>query len=207
MDCKLNKRILSFVLASLIAVLVTPVFAHDADADDPHAHHHMVQKMMQSNVEYTAPKVSLVRDDGKFVSLSDELNDGRPVIMNFIYTTCTAVCPISSKTFEQFQDKLGDERTKVHMVSVSIDPEQDTVARLSEYAHKYHAGAQWQHYTGTTEASLATQRAFDVYRGDKMNHAPVTLLRAAPGKPWLRIEGFTSADDLLHEYHKLVAVN
>jgi protein SCO1/2 len=39
-----------------------------------------------------------------------------------------------------------------------------------------------------------------------MNHSPVTLLRAAPGKSWLRIEGFASAEDLLREYRALSAV-
>jgi protein SCO1 len=32
----------------------------------------------------------------------------------------------------------------------------------------------------------------------------VTLLRAAPGKPWLRIEGFVTPDELLKKYHQLL---
>ena len=90
-------------------------------------------------------------------------------------------------------------------MSISIDPEQDTPARLSEYARKFHAGPEWQYYTGSLAASVATQRAFDVYRGNKMSHSPVTLLRSAPGKPWLRIEGFITPDELLDDYQKLLA--
>jgi protein SCO1/2 len=173
---------------------------------DPHAHHHhMTQKVSRMTAEYSVPQIMLVRDDNRIVSLLDEINDGRPVILNFIYTACTAVCPITSRTYEQLQDKLGAEREKVHMISITIDPEQDTPARLTEYARKFSAGSQWRFYTGTTEASLAAQRAFDVYHGDKMNHSPVTLLRAASGKSWLRLDGFVSADDLLLEYRKLVA--
>ena len=44
---------------------------------------------------------------------------------------------------------------------------------------RFHAGPEWQHYTGTVEASLAAQRGFNVWRGDKMSHMPVMLLRAA----------------------------
>jgi protein SCO1/2 len=182
---------------------------HDMDMSggaDPHAHHHhLMQKMSVTTADYSVPPIRLVREDNQAVSLTDEMNDGRPVIMNFIYTTCTAVCPITSRTFAQLQDMLANENDKVHMISITIDPEQDTPARLNEYAHRFGAGAQWRFYTGSSEASLAAQRAFDVYRGDKMNHTPVTLLRAAPGKSWLRIEGFASADDLLREYRKLVA--
>lgn len=176
------------------------------EAHDPHAHHHhmMKEETMRSMKDYVLPQIRLVRDDGQNVSLTEELNDGRPVILNFVFTTCTAVCPVTSRTFSLLQDELGSERDKVHMVSISIDPEQDTPAVLRKYAGKYGAGPEWHFYTGTTEASVAAQRAFDVFLGDKMNHAPVTLLRAAPGKPWLRIDGFATADELLHDYRNLL---
>jgi protein SCO1 len=126
------------------------------------------------------------------------------VVLNFIFTTCSSICPLMSQTFAQFDHKLGSERSHVHLMSISVDPEEDTPARLREYAQKFHAGPEWQHYTGTVEASLATQRAFNVWRGDKMSHSPITFLRAAPGAPWLRIEGFVTPDQLLQQYHHLL---
>ena len=159
----------------------------------------------RSSVTYETPDVSLVRADGKRVSLPRELDDGRPVLLNFIFTTCSSICPLTSRTLEEFQQKLGREAAKVHMVSISIDPEQDTPARLTEYARKFHAGPEWQYYTGTVAASVAAQKAFDVYRGEKMSHTPVTLLRSTPGKPWLRIEGFITPDELVDDYQKLLA--
>lgn len=155
--------------------------------------------------EYAIPAVRLVREDGKPVSLPDEMNDGRPVVLNFIFTTCTSICPLMSATFEQFDRRLGPDAARVHLMSISIDPEHDTPARLLEYARKFHAGPEWQHYTGTLDASVTAQRAFDVYRGGKMSHSLVTLMRAAPGKPWLRIEGWATPDDLLHDYRELLA--
>jgi protein SCO1 len=158
-----------------------------------------------STVSYQAPAVSLVRQDGKSVSLQRELDDGRPVLLTFIFTTCSSTCPLTSRTLEEFQLKLGAEADRVHLMSISIDPEQDTPERLAQYARKFHAGPAWQHYTGTLAASIAAQRAFDVYRGEKMSHTPVTLMRAAPGKPWLRIEGFVTPDELVHDYRSLLA--
>jgi len=197
------------VALTAAAVVAQPAFAASgtaANAPDPHAHHHhMMSDIMRSTVDYTPPAVSLVRADGKAVSLINELNDGRPVILTFIYTTCTSICPMISQTLSQLQSDLGSDRDKVHMMSISIDPEQDTPARLTAYARKYGAGPEWQHYTGTVAASIETQRAFDVYRGDKMNHNPVMFLRAAPGRPWLRIDGFATVAELLGAYHELVA--
>jgi len=157
-------------------------------------------------MHYDVPAVQLVRDDGKVVALPEEMNDGRPVVLNFIFTSCGSVCPLMSQVFSQFQQGLGTaDRDKVHLMSISIDPEEDTPARLRDYAKKFHAGPEWQHYTGTVEASVAAQRAFAISRGDKMTHAPVTLLRAAPGEPWLRIDGLVTPEDLLAAYRHLIA--
>lgn len=177
----------------------------DGAADQGAAGMEAVESVSISTSNYTIPQVQLVRETGKSVSLPQELDDGRPVVMNFIFTTCATTCPLSSQTFSAFQHKLGPERSHVHMVSISIDPEQDTPARLRVYAKKFHAGPQWQHYTGTLQASQAAQQAFGAYRGDKMSHTPLTLLRAAPGKPWTRIEGFVTPDELLHHYRDMLA--
>ena len=195
---RLLPRALTSALATAAMVLSTvPVRAHDADA---HAHHRQATpETTRSIVEYTIPDVKLVRADGRTVELSRELDDGRPVVLDFIYTTCTSICPLTSQTFADLQRKLGAQRDAVHLVSISIDPEQDTPARLHDYAEKFGAGPAWQHYTGTLAASIATQRAFNVYRGGKMNHAPVTLVRIAPGNRWIRIDGFATAEQLLGE--------
>jgi protein SCO1/2 len=155
--------------------------------------------------QYSIPSVTLVREDGKSVNLAAELDDGRPVVVNFIYTSCATICPMSSQVFAQFQGQLGSGRQAVHLVSISIDPEQDTPVRLRAYAAQFHAAKGWDHYSGTLAASIAVQRAFDAYRGDKMSHIPLTLMRAAPGKPWVRFDGFARADDLMAERKRWAA--
>ncbi|KML46754.1 hypothetical protein VL15_34505 [Burkholderia cepacia] len=177
------------------------------EAAGMHMHHVVMPGTMHTTAQYTLPSVDLVRDDGKTVSLVKEVDDGRPVILTFIYTTCTTICPMISQTLERLQGELGSDRDKVHIVSISIDPEQDTPERLKAYAAHFEAGPEWQHYTGTVEASIAAQRAFNVFRGDKMAHTPVTFMRAAPGQPWLRIDGFATPTELLAAYRDVVASN
>ena len=166
--------------------------------------HELEERTVSSTVQYTVPAVQMTRDDGKIVSLPDEIDDGRPVVLNFVFTSCGSICPVMSAVLSQFDHELGADRAHVHLVSISIDPEEDTPARLRDYAKKFHAGPEWQHYTGTVAASLAAQRAFKVWRGDKMSHGPTTFVRAAPGAPWLRIDGFVTPDELLQQYHRLV---
>jgi protein SCO1/2 len=205
----MNGRVETFAntRAIFMSVLAASLVLRAAAAEvlDPHAAHHQEQDalpaVIRSVVNYPVPAIRLMRDDGKNVTLIDELNDGRPVVLNFIYTTCTGICPLASHIFSQLQHQLGAERNHVHLVSISVDPEEDTPTRLRAYAQQYSAGPGWQHYTGTVAASTAAQRAFDVYKGDKMGHTPVTLVRTAPDGPWVRFDGFATADTLLKELH------
>ena len=169
-------------------------------------HDHMKSNSVKvSSADYVLPDIWLVRDDDRRIKLPAELNDGRPVVLNFVYTTCPGICPMMSQVFSQFQERLGAQRSKVHMVSISIDPEQDTPARLRDYAKRFAAGSQWQHYTGSVAASIAAQKAFNAYSGDKMAHDPLTLMRSGPGALWVRLDGFATADDLFIQYTGLTA--
>jgi protein SCO1/2 len=196
------------VALAIAAIIGAPAIAGSTAVPDEHAHHHAesIAYAARSVVSYQIPDVQLVRDDGKLVGLRSELDDGRPVILAFIYTSCTTVCPLTSHTLSELQSKLGSARNRVHLVSISIDPEQDTPARLRQYAKTFNAGPDWQHYTGTLAASEAAQRAFDVYRGAKMDHSPATLIRPAPGAPWVRIDGFATADQLYAELPDLAGL-
>lgn len=178
-----------------------------AVAHPNHAHHAMSSEQdgyVRTTANYAIPDVKLRNADGAVVALRSSLAD-KPVILNFIFTTCDTICPVTSMTFSQVQAALGAERNTVHMVSISIDPEQDTAPVLKAYAARFGAGPQWQMLTGSVDDSIAVQRAFDAYRGDKMNHQPVTFLRARAGQPWVRMAGFVSADDILREYRQLRA--
>jgi len=187
----------------------TRVAAQSAPMED-HTHHHdhaamMAAELKRSETNYRIPTLTLVRQDGKAVRFPAEVDDGRAVMLQFIYTSCTAICPVTTRTFAQVQEALGKDSSKLHMLSISIDPEYDTAPRLDSYAKKLGAGPQWQFYTGTLQDSVTLQKSFDAFRGDKMNHVPVTYLRLSPGKPWVRLDGLASADETVKQYRALLA--
>jgi protein SCO1 len=163
------------------------------------------QSVRRTQAFYAVPNVRLLRDDGNIVAMPEEIDPRRPVFINFVFTTCASVCPMMSQTFAGLQDALGTDRNKVQMISISIDPENDTPAKLAEYALNFKAGKQWRFYTGPVAAIQSFQKAFGIARLDKMNHAPAIFYHpgaASPSKkmPWVRLEGFTAPDDLLREY-------
>lgn len=200
-------RLKPIIVAIVVGTLSLAAWAGD-DADDMHAHHHhhadaAGSALKISKVEVDLKSLKLVGAGGKTVSLDAALADPRPVLLNFIFTTCTAICPVMSHTFAEVQEALGTKRGKLHMVSISIDPEHDTPARLTQYASSFQAGPQWQFFSGTAAASIAAQKAFDVFRGDKMNHEPTTFVRQAPGQPWVRLDGLATPEDLLRQFPAL----
>jgi protein SCO1/2 len=151
------------------------------------------------SVAVRLPSVRLRSHNGPPVEFATSLDEQRPVLLNFIFTSCTTVCPPMSQIFAALQERLGPRRDQVQMVSVSIDPEHDSPARLRDYAVRFSAGPQWRFHTGSTDAVDAVQRAFNVYRPDKMGHTPVTFIRprgSAPGQ-WRRLDGYATPDELL----------
>lgn len=159
----------------------------------------------RSEQRYAVPDVTLVDEAGRPVRLRELLAGDEPVMVNFIFTTCQVICPVMSRIFAGVQRELGPEAARVRLVSISIDPEQDTPERLRAYAARFGAGPGWTFLTGRIQDVVAVERAFDAYLGDKMNHRPVTLLRQGHDRPWVRLDGFASPADLAREYRQQVA--
>ena len=154
-------------------------------------------------VAYDLPQVELIDMHGRRVRLESVLGGPGPVMLQFIFTTCPGVCPVLSAIFSATQQALGDDLQDVRLVSISIDPEHDTPARLRSYAEQFRAAPQWRLLTGSLEDVVRVQKAFDAYRGNKMRHRPTTYLRLAPEDRWLRLDGFPSARELVAEYRRL----
>jgi protein SCO1/2 len=76
---------------------------------------------------------------------------GRIWIADFVYTSCPGPCPMISSRMSELQKPL--EKTDVHLVSFSVDPEKDTPAVLRDYAGKLQAEpGRWDFLTGSKSA-------------------------------------------------------
>lgn len=148
------------------------------------------------------PGLRLQRADGVVVGLREALADGRPVVLSFMYSSCATVCPITNQTLVEFARQLGGEYPSVNIVSISIDPDHDSVKKLAEYARR--TGGRGSFLTSDPGTSEAVQRAFDAWRGDKMNHQPGFFLTRHPDRGWVRLDGLVSPRQLLAEYRRLV---
>jgi protein SCO1/2 len=147
---------------------------------------------------YAIPKVTLTDQAGRAVRLDELLNLREPVVLQFIFTTCTTICPILSATLHTASKELKGAR----LVSITIDPEHDTPARLAAYADQIGASSRWTFLTGSAEDIAAVQRAFDADVATKMSHLPLTLLRGHAARSWVRLDGLSTAAELVAEYRR-----
>ena len=190
---------LALILTPGLQLTAAEHAGHDSHHDD-HSHHKVAPGYQRSLASYPVPTVTMINQHGQRIALPELLNADESVMLNFIFTSCTAICPAMSATFASVQNRLGSDSGRLRMVSISIDPEYDTPEALNAYARRFGAGPQWEFLTGSLDESIAVQRAFDTDRGDKMNHAPLTLFRATPEAQWVRFEGFATAEELVKEY-------
>jgi protein SCO1/2 len=153
--------------------------------------------------KYTVPDVTLVNQDGKKVKLLSLINSGKPVMLDFIYGTCTTICPVLSAGFTNLQNKFGKDSSKVQLISVTIDPEYDTPAIMKDYLKRFRAKPGWDFLTGSREDIDRVMRAFDAYVPNKMSHYPLTLLKAPGSDQWIRIYGMVGMSVLMTEYKEL----
>jgi len=185
-------------LATLVVAAALPVaFASDRTPSCHETKAAAPPGLAVTTAPYAVPDVTLLDASGRAVSLPTLLASEEPVALNFIFTTCTTICPVMTATFAQMKRQLGDDAGRVRLVSISIDPEQDRPEVLRRYAERFGAG--WTFLTGDGRDVERVLRAFGAYGGSKMNHRPLTLLKDPRQADWVRLEGLASGDALAHE--------
>lgn len=109
------------------------------------------------------PAMDLVDSQGLPLSLPAGGN-GEVLLVDFIYTTCEAVCQALGAEFHQAQEQLRRSGQRVRLLSVSIDPERDTRQALAAYGTRHRADpAVWTIAAPrTAEAGQRARRALSV---------------------------------------------
>jgi protein SCO1/2 len=147
--------------------------------------------------------VTLINQDNVKVSIRKLLSSDMPVLVDFVYTTCTTICPVLSINFANFQKTIIEERGTTQLISISIDPEFDTPKAMKAYLKRYNAKSGWDFLTGSRADISRVLKAFKVYTLNKMNHYPVILLKSPTDRRWVRVYGLIGTSELLVEYEKV----
>jgi protein SCO1 len=157
-------------------------------------------------VEVTLRDAPLVDQDGRTVRLARDLIGDRIVVVDFVFTTCTTICPILSARLARLQDLLGERLgSEVALISISIDPARDTPARLKAYGARFQARTGWSWVTGAKQEVDQVLRGLGAYTASFTGHAPVMLVGDGRTGRWARFNGFPDPARLLAAVDALAA--
>jgi protein SCO1/2 len=130
------------------------------------------------------PEARVLDQDGNSLNFYADLIRGKTVAINFIFTTCTTICPPMTATFRRVQQQLGGRVGRdVRLISVSVDPVTDTPERLKAFASKFKADAGWSFVTGDKPEMDKLLSALGASVADKNDHSPtIIIFNDATGK-------------------------
>jgi protein SCO1/2 len=148
----------------------------------------------------------LVDQDGAPVRFRADAIGDDVVVVDFVFTTCTTVCPALSAIFTRVQERLGERLGHgVRLVSVSLDPAHDTPPRLKAYAARHHAGPHWTWLTGPQPDVERVLKGLGAYTPNFSAHSPMVLVGDGRTGEFTRINGFPAPDRVAAEVDRLLA--
>ena len=175
------------VLATTLTIGLAGCSPRPADVVEPGSY-------AAANSNDCLPAVTLVDQRGRDVTLASL--KGRPVLIDFIYTTCPGPCPLMTSRMAAVAKLLGPKLgSQVTFVSISIDPEHDRPAELEKYAREHGADdAGWLFLTGMPEQIDKVLALFNLQRmrnpDGTLNHAAASFLLGPDGHQMRQYQPF-----------------
>ena len=157
-----------------------------------------------------APSFSLDGSNGKKLSLRDHL--GKVVILEFGYTFCEDVCPVTLARLTEVYKKLGSAASGVQLIYVTVDPKRDSAERLREHLTAFNPG--FLGATGPANELTAVQKAYGVIARQvvsrnqaleyAVDHSSSLYLIDRQGKLRALVPFGTHAEDIAHDLELLL---
>ncbi|HMB73906.1 MAG TPA: SCO family protein [Gammaproteobacteria bacterium] len=181
---------------------------------DMHAHHqHMMNQFLSMDTsgngggaEITIPDVRLTTQHNEEVLLGSDVVNDRIVVMDFVYTTCTTVCPVLSAIFSQVAEGLGERLgSEVVLVSLTVDPLRDTPEQLLAYSKKFGVERGWTWLTSDKSTMDTVLKQLGSYTPNFEDHPSMVLVGDGSTGEWSRFVGFPGVNQILGKVDELAA--
>ena len=169
--------------------------------DEPRAIAHEV-----GDTKMNIPDIELLDQNGRTIRFYTDLVKGQTVVINFIFTTCTTICPPLGATFARVQKELGDKVGRdVRFISISVDPATDTPERLKAWGAKFHAGDGWTFVTGNKPQVDELLNALGASTARREDHSPTVLIGNDAHGAWTRTYGLANTSRLVQIINDAIA--
>jgi cytochrome oxidase Cu insertion factor (SCO1/SenC/PrrC family) len=163
---------------------------------------HEIRQPSKMNI----PDIEVLDQNGRTIHFYTDLVKGQTVVINFIFTTCTTICPPLGATFARVQKELGDKVGRdVRFISISVDPATDTPERLKAWGAKFHAGEGWTFVTGNKPQDDELLRALGASSARREDHSPTVLIGNDAHGTWTRTYGLANTSKLVQIINEAMA--
>ena len=144
------------------------------------------------------PDVAVRDQNGRVLHFYTDLIEGKTVVVSFIYTDCTALCPMTGRTIAKLQTALGERSGRdVHLISITLDPAADSPERLKAWGERFGAGPGWTLVTGEEGDVNALLEFLTGDPSRKGAHSPAVLIGNYDRGVWIRESGLAEPDRYL----------
>jgi protein SCO1 len=148
-------------------------------------------------VALPVPDIEVVNQDGRHVRFNSQVIEGRVAIVTGFFTTCSSMCPITQEKLSQVAKLLGPRLGKdVVIVSVSVDPQNDTAARMKDWGEKFHIGPGWTLVSGNPAEVDTLLKSLGLSVPLPQRHQSALMVGSA-ATGWVRISSWSSPEKLV----------
>lgn len=167
-------RVLAVVL--LAAFMSASGLVLDADRVEARRRQHPAGEAAHARSQTQTPDVPVRDQNGRRLTFYTDLVKGKTVAINFIFTTCTTICPSLTATFRRVQEDLATRAPDVRLISISVDPLTDTPERLRDFANRFNAGPGWTFVTGDKADIDSLLLGLGAATANASDHTPTILV-------------------------------
>jgi protein SCO1/2 len=151
-----------------------------------------------SNQERAIPNLVVQDQFGRDKQFYSDLVEGKLVAINFIFTRCEMICPISGFKFSQLRKAIAaDDQITFDLISMTTDAPYDSPERLKVWAEKFGAGGGWSQITGDKKTMDTLLKSMQAFAADRLDHTTLILLMNDKLGTHKWVDGNISVDDIL----------
>ena len=197
-----RRALVAAIIASSALLHMQATAAHDA-------HHAMPADASSKPARVTLRDIQLVGVDGMPVRFKSEAVGNRIVVVGFIYTSCTTICPVTSTILGRVQERLMETLGEgfgrdVKLITLTVDPATDTPERLKDYAANFGSPAGWLWLTGDKPQVNRVLTGLGAYAADFTRHSGAILVGDARSGDWTRFYGIPNPPAIVARVEQLL---
>ena len=149
--------------------------------------------------------LELIDQHGESFRFYSDLMKDKIVFINPFFAECPGSCPIMHNMMKEIQTHLGDKLgSSVVFLSITVDPINDTPAKLKDYAASYDAKPGWHFLSGSVQNVNTIMRKLGKYVDSRETHDTIILIGNMKTKLWKKANGLANVTEIIEVLESVI---